>query len=184
MKRCPDCYDIYDDSERFCETDGELLLADPTLSVVKDESLQPNPVAVHSNRDYWLTGIVGLMVGILVCAGAYAVLSIRSIEGLENQQAPNYATQTGQPVQSVRTAGGRDPAAESEAVEEASPEPEAEGPADVQPEPSAAQDETLAARLNQGPVSTGQRVKDSGAGDGTGVRTIIQMTDGSAVEVD
>lgn len=161
--------------------DGQLLLADPALSPVEDESALPEPVAARSNRDYWLTGIIGVMVGIVFCAAAYAAVSIWSLGAPEDQEAPNYATQTGQPVQSVRAAPARIPEAEPEPTEEASPE--AEGSAEVPPGSSATQDkETVAARLNEGPVSTGQRVKDSG--DGAGVRTIIQMTDGSAVEVD
>lgn len=183
MNRCPECYHVYDNSERFCETDGQLLLADPTVTALEDENASPNPNTVHSNRDYWLTGIVGVMVGILFCAGAYAAHSIWSIEDPKDQEAPNYASQTGQPIQSMRAAPARIPEAEPESIEEASPDPEAEGSADVRPESSAAQDnETVAARLNQGPVSTGQRIEDSG--DGAGVRTIIQMTDGTAVEVD
>ena len=33
MKRCPRCYETYDKSEKFCELDGEPLLAEPTLLV-------------------------------------------------------------------------------------------------------------------------------------------------------
>lgn len=182
MKRCPECYGVYDNSERFCETDGQLLLTDPTLSVVEDASASStSTVGANPNRDYWLTGIVGVMVGILVCACAYAVFSIWSIEVGEDQELPNYASQSGQPVQSVqRTA--RTPEALPKPTEEASPDVEAEGRDDVDQEPSSQSDESIAARLNQGPVSTGQRVRDSA--DASGVQTIIQMTDGTALEVD
>ena len=54
---------------------------------------------------------------------------------------------------------------------EASPEP-----APVTTEESA----TVAARLNQGPVSTGQRKKDAEEV----AQTVIQMNDGTSVEVD
>ena len=186
MKRCPECYGVYDNSERFCETDGQLLLTDPALSVVEDDEDDNASLSSHarvaSNREYWLTGIVGVMVGILVCAGLYAVLSIWSIQSAEDQKPPDYKSQTAQPVQSAQATTARIPEALPEPTEEASPDPDAEDASIVEPEPPSQTDQAIAARLDQGPVSTGQRGINSA--DASGVRTIIQMTDGTAVEVD
>ena len=33
MRRCPECDEVYEDSEKFCELDGQPLLAYPALSV-------------------------------------------------------------------------------------------------------------------------------------------------------
>lgn len=178
MRRCPECYEIYENGERFCELDGQPLLADPALHPAVEESPSPAQPATNTQQS-WLTGLLGLTVGILLCGAAYTVYTLWTA-GASEEQKPSHSARTQPAVQPERPAPPQRPAevAENEeeskdAEEEASPEP--------QPEPTAA--ETVSARLNQGPVSTGPRVKESDKA-GTRVQTVILMKDGTSVEVD
>lgn len=191
MKRCPECYEVYENSEKFCEADGQPLLADPALSAADSasadafaESETADAAATYPNeserqREAWLVGAAGVVLGIVICAGIYAAYSVWTDDsGFKEVSAPAFASQAREPIQPSRPPPPRsEPSPTPE--ETATIEPEAS------PEPTVAPAEdanAVAARLNQGPVSTGQRKKDSD--EGTAVQTIIQMNDGTAVEVD
>ncbi len=186
MKRCPECYEVYENSERFCEVDGQLLLADLALSVVGIENTEPDTEGegLHLKRETWLTGLVGVMAGIVICTGVYAAYTLGGMEAeSKDREAPVYASRMPDQLQQMRPAPARIPEPVPEPIETPTPEVEIE----PSPEPSApttagAEDHTASARLNQGPVSTGSRRRD--AEDGEKIQTIIQMNDGTAVEVD
>lgn len=188
MKRCPECYEVYENSEKFCEMDGQPLLADPALSVTDSARAEAfaeshageiYPNESERRREALLVGAGGVVLGIVICFGAYAAYSSWSGDSDSKEpSAPSFASQAREPIQPTRPPPPRSettPAPE----ETATIEPE------ESPEPTAAPAEesnAVAARLNQGPVSTGQRKKDGD--EGAGVQTIIQMNDGTAVEVD
>ena len=181
MRRCPECYEIYENGERFCELDGQPLLADPALRPVVEESPTVTQPAT-STQQSWLTGLLGLTVGILLCAAAYAVYAL-STAGDSEDQKPGYSAQTQPAIQAERPAPPRKAEAETAETEEESQDAEEEASPEPQPEPTTTDTQTVSARLNQGPVSTGQKVKESDKA-GSRVHTVILMKDGTSVEVD
>jgi hypothetical protein len=182
MKRCPECYEIYENSEKFCELDGHLLLADPALLDAGDDNTEPRPEGRHLNRESWLTGLIGVMAGILLCAGVYAAYTLGSIDAdSKDPKAPAYTTRMQGQLPQIRQAPARIP--EPVPTETPSPEVEVEpSPESSAPTTDGAESHKVAVRLNQGPVSTGPRRSD--AADGKIVQTIIQMNDGTAIEAD
>lgn len=181
MKRCPECYEIYENGERFCELDGQPLLADPALHPAVEETPPAAQPAMNAQQS-WLTGLLGLTVGILLCAGAYTVYTLWTA-GTPDDQKPSYSAKTQPVVQTERPAPPRRSEAEVTDNEEDSADAEEEASPEPQPEPTAAETKTVSARLNQGPVSTGQKVKESDKA-GSKVQTVILMKDGTSVEVD
>jgi len=121
------------------------------------------------------------MVGMVITSLGYAGYSlflngpaaeesgvpVSRVEPVETRQ-PTHPTQ-----QAIREPS---PAPE----EEVSPSPEAEAEAEAEVEETTKTD-TVTARLNQGPVSTGERELQR---EQRSEKTIIEMTDGTRVEVD
>lgn len=180
MKRCPECYEAYENTDKFCEVDGQRLLADPAPSVVDENALSYQDVEL--NRGPLVTGLIGMMVGIVLCSGVYVIYSVWTAEsGPDVQQTPAYVTRMQDPAPPNRAAPAPIPELSQET--EAAPSPEENAsPESTLAAGSVPESQTVAARLNEGPVSTGQAIKDGG--DGTKVRTIIQMKDGTSLEVD
>jgi len=176
MKRCPKCYQVYGNPETFCEVDGQRLLPDPGLAVETTELVPDGPPS--KNLSALGTGIVGIITGVALCGSAYLAYSFFTSASDNQQEPPPVAVQTREQTQ-TRPAPVRLPEAEASPTEspteeeqaEASPQPSQQTPA-----------EPVSARLNQGPVSTGDQ--PSGKADGAKVKTIIEMQDGSSVEVD
>jgi hypothetical protein len=180
MKRCPECYEAYDAGESFCETDGQRLLADPTFSIVPEES--PLPVQAQPNPDVWLMAVVGIFVGILISAAAYLAISLWSFDSSPQGREPTVYASKSQPVSS-RALPARVGEEAVEPTEELAEDPEADANDELPADPAQTLDNPpVAARLNTGPVSTSERVKDSA--EVADVRTIIQMNDGTTMEVD
>ena len=184
MKRCPECFQPYADSEKFCELDGRPLLVDvavtPTVGKVVETDV-PVPDSSFQKRDAQVVMIiVGVLVGIVLTSLAYAGYAIFSAtpEG-EDRSAP---------VSKVETVETRPPARPSRSQEsEPNPSPEEENSPSPEPEEQtetapATEPNTVAARLNQGPVSTGEVAakRDERGSE----KTIIEMNDGTSIEVD
>ena len=182
MKRCPQCYQPYADSERFCELDGQPLLGDigvpsPVGNVAETETSVPDASA--QKREARMMVIVGVMVGMVITSLGYAGYSLflaNSPVDEANLPVSRVETvETHQPTRPTRAAVIEpSPAPE----EESSPSPEAEEEAEAE---DAAQADTVAAQLNQGPVSTGEREQKR---ENRSDKTIIEMHDGTSVEVD
>jgi hypothetical protein len=176
MKRCPNCYQVYGNTESFCEADGQRLLPDPGLTV---DSRELVPDAPRSNRNSTVlaTGVIGVFTGVFLCGSAYLAYSYFGAASQKQEEHPPVAMQVQEPSQ-TRTAPVR-PEAEPSPSESPTEEEEAE----ASPEPSQQTPaEPVSARLNQGPVSTGEQ--PSTITDGAKVKTIIEMQDGSKLEVD
>ena len=125
-------------------------------------------------------GTAGVLLGVIACVGGYLAYAFWNEDsGYKEADTPALASQSQATTQSSRPPAPRPDSSRLEEAEATTAEPEAS------PEPTASPiEETTAvvARLNQGPVSTGQRKK---AGDEvTAVQTVIQMNDGSSIEVD
>lgn len=186
MKQCPECYETYQDSERFCELDGQRLIRDPSVSTpttsIGLSSAQLPKIQFNGftqQREVWFVGTAGVVLGIVVCVGGYLAYSLWNDDsGFKEPTAPAFASQAQVPIQTTRPQAPRPEPTTTPEEEAATVEPE------PSPEPTAPvveQNETVAAKLNQGPVSTGQRRKE---GDDASAQTIIRMNDGTAVEVD
>jgi hypothetical protein len=183
MKRCPQCYEAYPDAAQFCELDGVALLVDVATSSTPGQVVETETLAQDSSarkREVQLMGVVGVMVGVLITSVAYTGYALLTME-------PDVEERT-QPVSRVETSESRPaPAPPRTAVLEPTPAPAEDSPTEeeVATEAEAApatEADTVASRLNTGPVSTGQRgeLKEERGGE----KTIIQMTDGTSVEVD
>lgn len=178
MRRCPQCYEVFQGTGIFCENDGQRLLDVPGV-VVAEEDLVPDKPVSKSNSNPVATGLAGVLIGVLLCGGAYVAYSL-----LKPQSETNERTRSPHEAQTRESSQPRPaPARTIEAAPEPSASPtEEEAEAAASPEPVQPQTDTLAARLNRGPVSTGAPASQST--DSEKVKTIIEMQDGSIVEVD
>ena len=175
MKRCPQCYQTYDGGERFCEADGQELLAEPTLPPQTPDV----PVTSPARSAWWPAVAVGVSVGVVIGAGLFAgVFLISTPESEEHHTTAQSAEvrQTSVPARAVTAST----AVEKPDAEE-SPSPEAEE-AESEPSPApTAETKTASAQLNQGPISTGEKTKSN---DGENLQTVIEMNDGSSLDVE
>jgi hypothetical protein len=124
---------------------------------------------------------MGMIAGMVIGTGIYAVYSFTTSQPEPVKQSQSrstlYVSDAQQPVEVKRAA----PEPSSEATPQESPSPEAV--TEPSPEPSnAAKTETATVRLNQGPISTGEKTTKNEVE--SGLHTIIQMNDGTTVEVD
>jgi hypothetical protein len=183
MKRCPKCYQPYSDSEKFCELDGQPLLVDVAVAPTVGKLVETEVAVQESSsqkRDGQVMVIVGVMVGMVLTSLGYAGYALFTAKPQVEERI--------MPVSKVETVDTRPPTREPRYKEiEPSPSPEEETSPSPEPEEEtqaapAAETNTMAARLNQGPVSTGERAakRDEQAGD----KTIIEMNDGTSIEVD
>jgi len=177
MKRCPQCYGVYQNTEAFCEVDGQRLLDDPAL-LVQPGDLVPDAPRSTGNNGALAMGVIGVLTGVILCCVVYLIYSISTARTEPTpSERPSLAAQVHD--SQTRPAPVRAP----EALPSPSESPTEEA-AQASPEPSKAPApaEPVAAKFNNGPVSTGDH--SSANADGGKVKTIIEMQDGSKVEVD
>jgi len=176
MKRCPECYEPYDDGAKFCETDGHELLADPA-PVPKPEAVV---TVAPAQTNWWLAAALGVLIGIIFGAGLFAAAFVFARPGADAKPSTTSVTEVPERVLPHRaaTASTSVPTPEPEA----SPSPEAtQAAAEASPAPNT-ENKTAAAQLNQGPISTGPK-PTAAEGEAT-AQTVIEMTDGSKLDVD
>ena len=178
MKRCPQCYEVYDESERFCETDGQELLADPTSAPEPSQVMAPAPPAAGPS---WLpAAILGVLIGIGIGAGIFAAITLSS--GSKDQpQVVREAPEVREKAPNLRATAVANPAPTAEPEE--SPSPEAEEEAEAEASPQTTEDNKSAvAEFNRGPITTGKKTKTDESE--AGLQTVIEMQDGSTLDVD
>lgn len=178
MKRCPECYEAYDDEQRFCENDGHGLLADPAYSP------KPEVVVVNSTPGkpmWWPAAALGVLIGVVFGAGVFVVALLVSNQEKTEQPAATQATEVREKALPNRAVVTSNPAPTVEPEE--SPSPDSEEEAEAEPSPATnTETKPASVQLNQGPISTGQKTK---AGESESVtQTVIEMTDGSTLDVD
>src|SRR5690242_14979721 len=87
MKRCPECYHVYNDQEKFCEADGHELLADPAFSpkteVVASASARPV---------WWPAAALGIVIGIVFGAGVFAAAMLLATPAANDRSVATPAT--------------------------------------------------------------------------------------------
>lgn len=177
MKRCPECYEAYDDGLKFCETDGHELLADPAYSP-KPEVVVVDPPA--NRASWWPAAAFGVLIGIVFGAGVFAVAMFMSTPEAHDQPARTGATEVRDSALPNRAVARTNTAPTPEP--EPSPSPSAEAEAEAEPSPPTNTENTTATVLNQGPISTGQ--KTSAAESDSNLQTVIEMNDGSTLDVE
>ena len=177
MKRCSQCYEVYEESERFCEADGQELLADP-VSAPSQVIASAAPAAGPS----WMpAAILGVLIGIGIGAGIFAAITLSSSPKENEPQAVRQAPEYREKAPSGRATAVANPAPTVEPEE--SPSPEAEEPAQAEASPQTTEDNKAAvAEFNRGPISTGKKPKTDESE--TGLQTVIEMNDGSTLDVD
>ena len=178
MKRCPQCYEAYEDEEKFCEADGQELLADPALSPPVGTIAAAPTVA---KAVWWPAAALGILVGVVIGAGIFAAGSLMSAS--ESHEAPtaSRATQTREINTPPRTVVASNSAPTPEAGEKPSPESDEQAQAEPSTTPAAVQ-KAASVSLNQDPISTGEKKTQSASE--SSVRTVIEMNDGSTLDVD
>lgn len=178
MKRCPECYEACDDEQKFCENDGHELLADPAYSP-KPEVVVVN--AAPAKPVWWPAAALGILIGVVFGAGVFVVALLVATPEKSEQPAATQATEVREKALPNRAVATSNPAPTPEPEE--SPSPDSEEEAEAEPSP-ATNTETKSASvpLNQGPISTGQKTR-TGEGESAN-QTVIEMTDGSTLDVD
>lgn len=176
MKRCPECYEAYDDEQKFCENDGRELLPDPAYSP-KPEVVVVNPAP--GRAVWWPAAALGVLIGVVFGAGVFVVALLVSTPEKTDHPTASEATEIREKALPNRAVAKVAPTPEPEA----SPSPDSEAEAEAAPSPATnTETKTAAVQLNQGPISTGQKIK-AGDTDSAG-QTVIEMTDGSTLDVD
>ena len=178
MKRCPQCYEVYDESERFCEADGQELLADPASAPERSQAVALPPPAAGPS---WLpAAILGVLIGIGIGAGIFAAITLSSSKQDEPQvvrEAPVVREQA----PNLRATAVANPAPTAEPEASPSPEPEEEAEAEASPQ-TTEDNKSDVAEFNRGPITTGKKPKTDESE--AALQTVIEMHDGSTLDVD
>ena len=181
MKQCPQCSEHFGDEQKFCDSDGALLVDETEL--LRRELSAPAgtagnvaasvPAQTQSQR-MWPIVIIGILIGIILSLSAYMLLkSTPENDGVKSgrpESARLNASDTAQPrvIKSEPL-----PVPSAEASPEASPAETASPVPEAAPKPS-----EPSVSLNNGPISTNQQ-----EGEKRG-RTIIKLKSGVSVEAD
>ena len=177
MMRCPQCYKVFDEGERFCEADGQELLADPTLVPQSQVVAAQPPPAAGPN---WLPATaLGVLIGIGIGGGVFAAITLSGSTDNE-PQAVRESNEVREKAPTSLRATVANPAPTAEPEESPSPEAEEEAEAEASPQPTA--ENKAVAEFNRGPISTGQKIKPNETE--AGLQTVIEMNDGSTLDVD
>lgn len=179
MKRCPECYETYGDEAKFCEADGHDLLADPT-QVPKPEIVV---AAAPAQQVWWPAAALGVLIGLIVGAGVFMVAFVIPRPQAEEKSPTTQGTEVPERVVAHRAviASSSLPTPEPEA----SPSPSSEVQAAAEQSPTVnAENKKATVQLNQGPISTGSAAQKSTAAEGEATGQVIEMTDGSKLDVD
>lgn len=182
MRRCPECYEIYNDGESFCEVDGQRLLDDPAVTGTSDDNAS-NTASARNVQQPWLVGFAGVAVGILLCSAIYIIHALWPAEANPENQQGSYSVRSQEPAPPMRPAPASVPHSSETPADDEAADSEAEASPEESSQTEVTPNQTVTARLDQGPVSTGRREKDSEKTDGS-IQTIILMQDGTSVEVD
>jgi hypothetical protein len=179
MKRCPQCYEVYDESERFCEADGQELLADPTAAPERSQVMAQAPPAAGPA---WVpAAILGVLIGIGIGAGIFAAITLTSGSKEDQPQVVREAPAVRERAPNLQATAVANPAPTAEP--EASPSPETEEEAEAEASPQTTEDNKSAvAEFNRGPITTGKKPKTDESE--AGLQTVIEMQDGSTLDVD
>ena len=180
MKQCPECNEVFDDHQAFCDQDGTPLsdqqdLLGASLAQAVTRESKKNQAATA-----WALGIGGVFVGIMLCTLLYALVLAPAQKLDSRKDSPQPQNRDNNPARSAQLAAA--PAQSVTPLPQASPmespEEDAAQDAAANTSPTPPSSTPAPPTLNEGPISTGEKR----AAEST--RTVIRMKDGSSVEAD
>jgi flagellar basal body-associated protein FliL len=183
MKQCPQCKEHFSDEQKFCDSDGTPLLDDTAMlraalsAHTPDTEVLPQSAYSPAARSLWPMITIGVLIGVILCLGAYVVMLTMS----SNQAANSQRTETAKLSTSSRptqTSPIRPEALPAATVEEPAEETAEESPSPTPAEVAEAAKQEASASLNHGPISTNRQ-----DGEKRG-RMIIKLKSGVQVEAD
>lgn len=185
MKQCPQCKEHFSDEQNFCDSDGTPLLDDTTMlraalsanAADAEVELQPPAYDHAAARNLWPMITIGVLIGVIICLGAYVVmLTISGGEAANNQRTETAKLST--PTLPTQPAPRRVEALPAPTAEEPAEETAEESPSPTPAEVAAVVTQEASASLNHGPISTNRQ-----DGEKRG-RMIIKLKSGVQVEAD
>ena len=176
MKQCPQCKQHFADSQNFCDADGTPL-RDETELLREALKTSGDTVPTLPVQKLWPIVTIGILLGVIICLGAYVVMITKSTQTVETEKKPetaklNTSSQSAQAA-TIRPEALPSPTVEEPVAEESPTESPAETPAVAE-----STQETVSASLNSSPISTNRQ-----DGEKRG-RTIIKLKSGVRVEAD
>ena len=177
MKQCPNCKEHFEDSQNYCDFDGSILQDETELlrAALKTPGVS---VAALPAQKIWPIVTIGILIGVIICLGAYLVMITKSDEKAESEKKSETAKlntlDRSAQAATIRPEALPAPTA-AEAVAEESP---TESPAETPTEATETKPANTSASLNDGPISTNRQ-----DGERRG-RTIIKLKGGVRVEAD
>ena len=184
MKQCPQCKEHFSDEQKFCDSDGTPLLDDTAMlraalsAHAPDTEVLPQPQAYDpAARSLWPMITIGVLIGVILCLGAYVVMLTMSNNNATDSQRTETAklSTSSRPTQ---TSPIRPEALPAATAEEPAEETAEESPSPTPAEVAEAAKQEAAAALNHGPISTNRQ-----DGEKRG-RMIIKLKSGVQVEAD
>jgi hypothetical protein len=180
MKQCPQCKEHFSDEQNFCDSDGTPLLDDTAVlrAALSAQPADPDVVPMgHATRSLWPLVTIGVLIGVILCLGAYVVmLTISTREAAADQRTETVKLSTS--TRSTQPAPIRPEALPAPTVEQPAEETAEESPSPTPAEVADAATQEASASLNNGPISTNRQ-----DGEKRG-RTIIKLKGGVQVEAD
>ena len=173
MKQCPECNEVFDNQKAFCDMDGtELVKLTDSPRAISETN------APAGSTPLWMTGVIGGLIGIIVCVLLYIAFLAPSRETALQQNQNNQNSEVVPPKSNqVVVAPPQLPRGETASpTENASPAEAEASPAASPAAPVAAT--PLPAVVNRGPIAIGGKTV------ATVERAIIKMKDGSTLEAD
>ncbi|HEU4510856.1 MAG TPA: zinc ribbon domain-containing protein [Pyrinomonadaceae bacterium] len=184
MKQCPQCKEQFSDEQNFCDSDGTPLLDDTAMlraalsAHLPDAEVLPQPQAYDpAARSLWPMVTIGVLIGVILCLGAYVVMLTMSSKEAANNQRPETA-KLSTSTRSTQPAPIRPEALPAATVEEPAEEAAEESPSPTPAEVAQVPTQEASASLNHGPISTNRQ-----DGEKRG-RMIIKLKSGVQVEAD
>ena len=184
MKQCPQCKEHFSDEQKFCDSDGTPLLDDTAMlrAALSAHALEPEVLPQPQTydpaaRNLWPMITIGVLIGVILCLGAYVVmLTMSSNKAADNQRAETAKLSTSS--RSTQVAQIRPEALPAPSAEEPAEETAEESPSPTPAEVAEVTKQEASASLNHGPISTNRQ-----DGEKRG-RMIIKLKSGVQVEAD
>ena len=184
MKQCPKCKEHFEDEQNFCDFDGTLLRDETALLreafKAPGVSVAALPVPGQTQaQKVWPIVIIGILIGIIICLGAYVVMLTSSGEKqAQSDKKPETARLNNTSDRSTQAATVRAEALPVPTAEESPTEETETGPAAPTPAEPLPVRQEVSASLNTDPISTNRQ-----DGEKRG-HMVIKLKSGVRVEAD
>src|SRR6476659_10123577 len=172
MKQCPLCKEHFADEQKFCDADGTPLIEKVRKGPGLNAEALP-PVENGRANQVWPIVTIGILIGVIICLTAYAVMMTPPADKANNRGDNNAKLNPAE--RTLPTATMRSEPLPAASIPEPSPEPSATETASPTPAVAAAA-QTPDPALNTGPIST-----DRQEGEKRG-HMLIKLKSGVTVE--